>query len=112
MIIDFKFNLIFSKIIAFLGAVNTILIVLGLLNIIPDEIMKYLNGFSFVTSPVIFGLALINYIIFTIVFLIKYNYTKNYSNVKRILGFNFIGLVPFIFYIIIIATLGFWSIFL
>ncbi|WP_272453108.1 hypothetical protein [Clostridium perfringens] len=43
MIIDFKFNLIFSKIIAFLGAVNTILIVLGLLNIIPDEIMKYLN---------------------------------------------------------------------
>ncbi|MDU4075030.1 MAG: hypothetical protein E7H79_13470 [Clostridium perfringens] len=69
--------------------------------------MKYLNGFSFVSSPVIWGLALINYIIFTIVFLINYNYTKNYSNINRILGFNFIGLVPFIFYISIIAILGF-----
>lgn len=107
MIIDFKFNLIFSKIIAFLGVVNIILIVLGLINIIPDKIMKHLNGFSFVSSPVIWGLAVINYIIFTIVFLIKYNYTKNYSNINRILGFNFIGLVSFIFYIIIIAILGF-----
>lgn len=107
MIIDFKFNLIFSKIIAFLGVANVLFIILELVNIFPHQIMKYLTGFSFVTSPVIFGLASINYILLLILFLIKYNYTKNYSNIKRILRFNFIGLLPFAFYIIMISTLGF-----
>lgn len=104
---QFKLNLVFSKIIAFLGLVSILTIILELLKILPGEIISYLVGFSFVVSPILFISSLINYILILILFITKYNYEKNYSNMKLSIGLTFIGLMPFIFYFIMILIFGF-----
>ena len=90
---QFKLNLVFSKIIAFLGLLSILTIILELLKILPGEIMSYLVGFSFVVSPILF--------------ITKYNYEKNYSNMKWSIGLTFIGVMPFMFYFIMILIFGF-----
>lgn len=104
---QFKLNLVFSKIIAFLGLVSILTIILELLKILPGEIMSYLVGFSFVVSPILFISSLINYILILILFITKYNYEKSYSNMKWSIGFTFIGVMPFMFYFIMILIFGF-----
>ena len=54
MSFEFKLNLVFSKIIAFLGLLSILIIILEFLKILPREIMSYLVGFSFVVSPILF----------------------------------------------------------
>ena len=105
MSFQFKLNLVISKIIAFLGGLSILTIILELLKILPGEIMSYLVGFSFVVSPILFISSLINYIL--ILFITKYNYEKNYFNMKWSIGLTFIGLMPFMFYFIMILTFGF-----
>ncbi|WP_419748807.1 hypothetical protein ACNULB_04180 [Clostridium perfringens] len=105
MSFQFKLNLVISKIIAFLGVLSILTIILELLKILPREIMSYLVGFSFVVSPILFISSLINYIL--ILFITKYNYEKNYFNMKWSIGLTFIGLMPFMFYFIMILTFGF-----
>ncbi|ELC8412997.1 hypothetical protein QYB51_001234 [Clostridium perfringens] len=107
MSFQFKLNLVISKIIAFLGVLSILTIILELLKILPREIMSYLVGFSFVVSPILFISSLINYILILILFITKYNYEKNYFNMKWSIGFTFIGLMPFMFYFIMILTFGF-----
>lgn len=82
MSFQFKLNLVISKIIAFLGVLSILTIILELLKILPREIMSYLVGFSFVVSPILFISSLINYILILILFITKYNYEKNYFNMK------------------------------
>ncbi|EOU1723218.1 hypothetical protein ACSXCO_10530 [Clostridium perfringens] len=105
MSFQFKLNLVISKIIAFLGVLSILTIILELLKILPREIMSYLVGFSFVVSPILFISSLINYIL--ILFITKYNYEKNYFNMKWSIGLTFIGLIPFMFYFIMILIFGF-----
>ncbi|HAT4342194.1 TPA: hypothetical protein I9085_001126 [Clostridium perfringens] len=96
MSFQFKLNLVISKIIAFLGVLSILTIILELLKILPREIMSYLVGFSFVVS---------NYIL--ILFIKNYNYEKSYANMKWSIGLTFIGLIPFMFYFIMILIFGF-----
>ncbi|EOU2035065.1 hypothetical protein C4D34_14640 [Clostridium perfringens] len=105
MSFQFKLNLVISKIIAFLGVLSILTIILELLKILPREIMSYLVGFSFVVSPILFISSLINYIL--ILFIKKYNHEKSYGNMKWSIGLTFIGLMPFMFYFIMILTFGF-----
>lgn len=107
MSFQFKLNLVISKIIAFLGVLSILTIILELLKILPREIMSYLVGFSFVVSPILFISSLINYILILILFITKYNYEKNYFNMKWSIGLTFTGLMPFMFYFIMILTFGF-----
>ena len=107
MSFEFKLNLVISKIIAFLGVLSILTIILELLKILPREIMSYLVGFSFVVSPILFISSLINYILILILFITKYNYEKNYFNMKWSIGLTFIGLMSFMFYFIMILTFGF-----
>ncbi|WP_415297037.1 hypothetical protein ACSW96_10630 [Clostridium perfringens] len=107
MSFQFKLNLVISKIIAFLGGLSILTIILELLKILPREIMSYLVGFSFVVSPILFISSLINYILILILFITKYNYEKNYFNMKWSIGLTFIGLMPVMFYFIMILTFGF-----
>ena len=107
MSFQFKLNLVISKIIAFLGVLSILTIILELLKILPREIMSYLVGFSFVVSPILFISSLINYILILILFITKYNYEKSYSNMKWSIGFTFIGVMPFMFYFIMILIFGF-----
>ncbi|MCS4570187.1 hypothetical protein FZ989_05715 [Clostridium perfringens] len=106
MSFQFKLNLVISKIIAFLGVLSILTIILELLKILPREIMSYLVGFSFVVSPILFISSLINYILILILFIKKYNHEKSYGNIKSI-GLTFIGLIPFMFYFIMILIFGF-----
>lgn len=105
MSFQFKLNLVISKIIAFLGVLSILTIILELLKILPREIMSYLVGFSFVVSPILFISSLINYIL--ILFIKNYNYEKSYANMKWSIGLTFIGLMPFMFYFIMILIFGF-----
>lgn len=107
MSFQFKLNLVISKIIAFLGVLSILTIILELLKILPREIMSYLVGFSFVVSPILFISSLINYILILILFIKKYNHEKSYGNIKWSIGLTFIGLIPFMFYFIMILTFGF-----
>ncbi|MGM8238858.1 hypothetical protein ACSXDI_14745 [Clostridium perfringens] len=107
MSFQFKLNLVISKIIAFLGVLSILTIILELLKILPREIMSYLVGFSFVVSPILFISSLINYILILILFIKKYNHEKSYGNMKWSIGLTFIGLIPFMFYFIMIFIFGF-----
>lgn len=107
MSFQFKLNLVISKIIAFLGVLSILTIILELLKILPREIMSYLVGFSFVVSPILFISSLINYILILILFIKKYNHEKSYGNMKWSISLTFIGLMPFMFYFIMILTFGF-----
>ncbi|MDU6427274.1 MAG: hypothetical protein E6555_06185 [Clostridium perfringens] len=107
MSFQFKLNLVISKIIAFLGVLSILTIILELLKILPREIMSYLVGFSFVVSPILFISSLINYILILILFIKNYNYEKSYANMKWSIWLTFIGLIPFMFYFIMILTFGF-----
>lgn len=107
MSFQFKLNLVISKIIAFLGVLSILTIILELLKILPREIMSYLVWFSFVVSPILFISSLINYILILILFIKKYNHEKSYGNMKWSIGLTFIGLIPFMFYFIMILIFGF-----
>ena len=107
MSFEFKLNLVFSKIIAFLGLLSVLIIILEFLKILPREIMSYLVGFSFVVSPILFISSLINYILILILFIKKYNHEKSYGNMKWSISLTFIGLMPFMFYFIMILIFGF-----